>query len=141
MRPAPSTTEILVNHHLIALDCAKPPDLVQARLWLMAAATSFAEFLAMFLASRLPEEPMADHSYACSGYAAGMYSSSPRGPCRVCRRTQPLRGSVCGGPNSQAPQEGQAAEQPSSRAAEQPNRRADEQLSSRAAEPAKQPKS
>jgi len=56
---APSSTEIWVNPHLIAWDCAKLPDLVQARLLLMASATTFAEFLA----SRLPEEPTADHSF------------------------------------------------------------------------------
>ena len=59
VRSAPSTTEIWVNPHLVAWDCAKLPDLVQARLGLMSTATSFAEFLA----SRLPEEPEVDHSF------------------------------------------------------------------------------
>jgi len=59
VRSAPSTTEIWVNPHLVAWGCAKLPDPVQARLWLMSAATSFAEFLA----SRLPEEPEVDHSF------------------------------------------------------------------------------
>jgi hypothetical protein len=59
VRSAPSTTEIWVNPHLAAWDCTKLPDLVQARLGHMSAATSFAEFLA----SRLPEEPEVDHSF------------------------------------------------------------------------------
>ena len=59
VRSAPSTTEIWVNPHLVAWDCAKLPDLVQARLGLLSTATSFAEFLA----SRLPEEPEVDHSF------------------------------------------------------------------------------
>ena len=56
---APPSTEIWVNPHLVAWDCAKLPDLVQARLSLMASATTFAEFLE----SRLPEEPDVDHTF------------------------------------------------------------------------------
>jgi hypothetical protein len=55
---APPSTELWVEHRLAAWDCAKFPDLIQARLDLMASAATIAEFLA----SRLASEPDVDHS-------------------------------------------------------------------------------
>jgi hypothetical protein len=55
---APPSTELWVEHRLAAWDCAKFPDLIQARLDLMASAVT----IAGFLACRLASEPDVDHS-------------------------------------------------------------------------------